>query len=85
MPKMPKISNPFTKKSRSMMDTCHKRYPTLTEEECEDFVLDIANQGKLGGGKKRKSYRKKSKRKSKRKSYRKKSKRKSKKRSKRRR
>ena len=66
------------------MNTCQSQYPHLSQKDCEDLVLRVANQGQLGGGKKRKSYRKKYSKK--RKSMKRKSKRrKSSKRSKRRR
>lgn len=73
-------------KAEKWMENCYKIHPDYTQKQCEDFIHDLARQGKLGGGKrkksKRKSYHKKSKRKSyhKRKSYYKKSKRKSKRR-----
>ena len=64
---------------QEQMTACHKLNPTFDNEQCEDFLLTAANQGRLAvGGGKRKSYRKKCSKK--RKSYRKKSKRKSKKR-----
>lgn len=34
-----------------MMENCYKIHPDYTQDQCEDFDLDFANQGKLGGGK----------------------------------